>query len=372
MSPSNQPSTDFLSDGSFAPSKATGRILLYKNRNKNHVPRKPFPHKLYELLEKVEANGLSHIISWQPHGMAFIVRNPQEFAKSIMPQEFRQTKYSSFQRQLNLYGFQRLYRGPDKGGYYHYSFIRGEEVLLDRISRVRVKGTGVRQPTNVKLEPNFYALSNPDTVATTATTGVVPSTPDSTDGSSTRDNVATTTDTTVPIKPQTVQAPTPSRIFHESATQPPAAESPSSSSEGSDDEDLIELERMYPNLHIDDLDSLPEDDLGWADLVIQIFTDDNDDHAITALTSSPPQMQMQAQESPHHHTVIENSAPQKEDRCGSSMSIGSFDCTPLDFQAKPIYEFADTMASYQAFLAGPNSEMKHYIPHKKDRKARAA
>mmetsp|Transcript_22215 Transcript_22215/g.30941 ORF Transcript_22215/g.30941 Transcript_22215/m.30941 type:complete len:123 (+) Transcript_22215:29-397(+) len=92
-------------------------------------------------------------------------------------------------------------------------------------------------------------------------------------------------------------------------------------------------------------------------------------HAIAEPTSSP-QVQMQAQQGPHH--MIEKCPPKKQDRRRSSMSIGSFDCTPLDFQAKPIYEFADTMASYQAFLAGPNYETKHHVPHKKTQKACAA
>jgi len=125
---------------------------------KPHVPRMPFPRMLYEMLKVVEKNGQTDIVSWQPHGRCFLVHKPEKFIKDIMPKLFRQTKYSSFQRQLNLYGFQRLSAGPDKGGYYHEYFLQGSPLLLDSITRTRVKGTGVRKPTDARLEPNFYAM----------------------------------------------------------------------------------------------------------------------------------------------------------------------------------------------------------------------
>jgi len=55
-------------------------------------------------------------------------------------------------------GFSRLTGGLDKGGYYHELFLRGKVSLAYEIHRQRVKGTGVRLPTNPDIEPNFYAL----------------------------------------------------------------------------------------------------------------------------------------------------------------------------------------------------------------------
>jgi len=74
-----------------------------------------FPMKLYDMLEKTEQEGLSHIVSWQPHGRAFVVRKPGDF-RLLLPQYFKLTKLASFQRQLNLYGFKRLTRGDDRNG----------------------------------------------------------------------------------------------------------------------------------------------------------------------------------------------------------------------------------------------------------------
>ena len=45
----------------------------------------PFPTKLHEVLEQVEADGFAHIISWQPHGRCFMIHQPKEFVDYIMP-----------------------------------------------------------------------------------------------------------------------------------------------------------------------------------------------------------------------------------------------------------------------------------------------
>jgi hypothetical protein len=56
----------------------------------------PFPDKLHEMLGNVHE---PDVVTWLPHGRAFIVRKPKEFTTRIMPRFFRQTKLTSFQRQ---------------------------------------------------------------------------------------------------------------------------------------------------------------------------------------------------------------------------------------------------------------------------------
>lgn len=120
-----------------------------------------FPIKLYEMLQDVQDENLNHIISWAPHGRCFVVHDAKAFL-SILPRFFKMSKISSFQRQLNLYGFQRLTAGMDKNGYYHELFLRGRLDLVDKMQRIKVKGTGVRAKANPTQEPNFYLYPSVD------------------------------------------------------------------------------------------------------------------------------------------------------------------------------------------------------------------
>ena len=118
-----------------------------------------FPVVLHSMLGVVEEQGLSHIVSWQPHGRAFAVHEASTFVKKVMPMFFRQSKISSFQRQLNLYGFCRLTgKGSDQGAYYNEYFLRGRADLASKVHRTRIKGTGIRTSSNPADEPNFYEM----------------------------------------------------------------------------------------------------------------------------------------------------------------------------------------------------------------------
>mmetsp|Transcript_45425 Transcript_45425/g.110040 ORF Transcript_45425/g.110040 Transcript_45425/m.110040 type:complete len:528 (+) Transcript_45425:152-1735(+) len=125
-------------------------------RKKTGGVTQPFPEKLHEMLDRANQ---PNIVTWLPHGRAFLVRKPKEFTEHIMPRYFRQTKLTSFQRQLNLYGFRRITQGPDAGAYYHELFLRGRPHLCMRMQRQKVKGTGHKQPADAQTEPNFYAMA---------------------------------------------------------------------------------------------------------------------------------------------------------------------------------------------------------------------
>lgn len=122
----------------------------------------PFPMKLQNMLDHIDLAepALAEIVSWQPHGRCFLVHKPKQFADSVLPRFFQQKKYASFQRQLNLYGFNRITKGPDRGSYYHELFLRGKKFLCRGIQRMKIKGTGARMASNPDAEPNFYTMTH--------------------------------------------------------------------------------------------------------------------------------------------------------------------------------------------------------------------
>eukprot|EP00934_Nitzschia_sp_Nitz4_P003518 Nitzschia sp. Nitz4//scaffold202_size38995//29154//30538//NITZ4_007635-RA/size38995-processed-gene-0.49-mRNA-1//-1//CDS//3329541393//3508//frame0 len=73
-----------------------------------------FPFRVYDLLEDAERLGLDHIVSWVHGTNSFFVHDRDRFTNGIMPKYFAQSKYKSFQRQLNFYHFERERGGPNK------------------------------------------------------------------------------------------------------------------------------------------------------------------------------------------------------------------------------------------------------------------
>jgi HSF-type DNA-binding len=117
-----------------------------------------FPRILYEMLDDSDVEGFVGIVSWQHHGKAFRVHNPKQFATCIMCRYFHQTRYTSFQRQLALYGFRRIRTGKDRGAYYHEQFIRENKSMCISIQRTPIKGAMAQNLTKVKDDPNFYSI----------------------------------------------------------------------------------------------------------------------------------------------------------------------------------------------------------------------
>ena len=59
----------------------------------------------------------------------FKVHIKELFCQEIMPGYFASQKYKTFQRSLNLWGFESVAKGPDRGACYHQYFVKGHPEL---------------------------------------------------------------------------------------------------------------------------------------------------------------------------------------------------------------------------------------------------
>lgn len=84
------------------------------------------------------------------------------FCIYYLNRHFQQTKFTSFQRQLNFYGFQRIMcSGPDQGSYYHELFLRGRSDLCSIMIRTKVVGhdmSPIGSPARKLLSGTFYDM----------------------------------------------------------------------------------------------------------------------------------------------------------------------------------------------------------------------
>jgi hypothetical protein len=115
----------------------------------------PFPWKLHEMLDDTENKNMSHIVRWLPDNTSFKVYEMDAFVLYILPAYFRQTKYKSFQRQLNMWGFERILEGQSAGGYSHPFFLRGRTTECFKMKRTKIKGSAA-----ARLKPIRCKMTN--------------------------------------------------------------------------------------------------------------------------------------------------------------------------------------------------------------------
>ena len=116
----------------------------------NNPPNKisPFISKLWEIIN----NENDDIIGWSNDGQSFEIKKISEFSNSILTKYFKHNRLSSFQRQLNYFGFRQLKRKSHNNiepvNFQHVHFTKDNFKNLYLIQRLVPSTSGTKRKIN--------------------------------------------------------------------------------------------------------------------------------------------------------------------------------------------------------------------------------
>ncbi|KAI5991659.1 HSF-type DNA-binding-domain-containing protein [Pisolithus marmoratus] len=132
-----------------------------KDSDDNMPATSDFVKKLYKMLED---QSFSHVVSWGPNGDCFVVKDMNEFTKSILPRMFKHSNFASFVRQLNKYDFHKVKNtddsqfGEHSWTFKHPDFHADRRDALENIKR-KVPAARKSAPSGSGIGPSTLGRS---------------------------------------------------------------------------------------------------------------------------------------------------------------------------------------------------------------------
>ncbi|KAJ3490929.1 hypothetical protein NLI96_g1094 [Meripilus lineatus] len=118
-----------------------------------------FVKKLFKMLEDTS---YSDVVSWGPHGDCFVVKDMNEFTKTILPRTFKHSNFASFVRQLNKYDFHKVKNTDDNPFGEHSWTFRHPDFHADRkdsLENIKRKVPAVRKSSRRGDSPPYHSAT---------------------------------------------------------------------------------------------------------------------------------------------------------------------------------------------------------------------